>query len=308
MPPTPEKLRTRAHAAAQIRSFFAKRNVLEVMTPTMTEYGVTDPHLQSLVLAESQPHRNSYLRTSPEYFHKRLLVAGAGDLYELGPVFRAGEQGRHHRTEFTMLEWYRLGWSWRELAEEVIELIQSLTTSHTWKVEYRSWLSISQADLGLDASQADILSLHDALSAVISQAPDGLDQPELLDWWFATQVQPQFKPDTLTIVFDYPAAQAALARRCPDRPDWAERFEVFAGPLELANGYRELTDADEQQRRFEQDNRRRLSLGLSSMPIDTDFLAAMKRGLPECAGVAMGFERLLMATSNLETIDEISLF
>ena len=308
MPSTPEKLRTRARAAAQIRSFFAERNVLEVMTPSMTEYGVTDPHLQSLALTGSQPLRKSYLRTSPEYFHKRLLVAGAGDLYELGPVFRAGEHGRHHRTEFTMLEWYRLGWSWRELAEEVLELIQSLTASHTWKVEYRSWLSISRADLGLDASQADMQSLHDALSTVISQAPDGLDQPELLDWWFATRVQSQFKPDTLTIVFDYPAAQAALARRCPDRPDWAERFEIFAGPLELANGYRELTDADEQQRRFEQDNRRRLSLGLPPMPIDTDFLAAMKRGLPECAGVAMGFERLLMATCNLKTIDEISLF
>ena len=292
----------------QVRHFFAERNVLEVTTPTITEYGVTDPHLESLMLARSEHRGERYLRTSPEYFHKRLLSSGVGDLYELGPVFRAREHGRHHRVEFTMLEWYRLGWSWRRLADEVIELIQSLTTGRTWKIEYRSWLSISLAHLGLDASQANIDSLHEALSAVIRQAPDGLDQAELLDWWFATQVQSQFKADTLTVVFDYPAAQAALARRCPDQPDWAERFEVFAGPLELANGYRELTDAEEQQRRFEQDNQRRLNLGLPTMPVDADFLAAMRQGLPECAGVAMGFERLLMAANTLETIDEISLF
>lgn len=293
---------------SQIRRFFAKRSVLEVTTPCITAYGVTDPHLQSVTLSPSDYQRERYLRTSPEYFHKRLLSAGAGDLYELGPVFRAGERGRHHRAEFTMLEWYRLGWRWRMLADEVIELIQSLTRDRIWNVEYRSWLSISQTYLGLDASKADIDQLHDALSAVIDQAPDGLDQPELLDWWFATQVQPHFKADTLTVVFDYPASQAALARLCPYRPDWAERFEVFAGPLELANGYRELTDAEEQQRRFEQDNQRRLNLGLPTMPVDADFLAAMRQGLPECAGVAMGFERLLMATNTLETIDEISLF
>ncbi|MEM7053755.1 MAG: EF-P lysine aminoacylase EpmA [Pseudomonadota bacterium] len=301
-----DKLRIRAQTAEHIRRFFADRAVLEVMTPAITEHGVTDPHIESIALAgRANPHP-AYLRTSPEYFHKRLLANGSGDIYELGPVFRGGEHGRHHRAEFSMLEWYRLGFGWRELADEVIELIQCLSPK-PWQVEYRSWLSISQTDLGIDASQADLATLHAALGDRIQQAPLDHDHSELLDWWFATQIQPTFQAETLTVVFDYPAAQAALARLCPNRPGWAERFEIFAGPLELANGYGELTDAAELQKRFEGDNRRRLELGLPEMPLDPDFITAMESGLPDCAGVAMGFERLLMAINRRPTIDDVSL-
>ncbi|WP_376691546.1 EF-P lysine aminoacylase EpmA [Wenzhouxiangella sp. EGI_FJ10409] len=295
-------LRRRAELLASVREFFARRGVVEVQTPLLTAAGVTDLHVESV--ATDAPA--GWLRTSPEYFHKRLLASGLGDLYELGPVFRRGEAGRNHQPEFTLLEWYRVGWSWRRLAEEVVELIDHALASgpDPRPVRWASWNDCFVEFLGIDALAASTTELQ----RLADDAPAGLERDALLDWLFASRIQPRFEANALTVVYDYPASQAALARIAPGNPGVAERFEVFAGPLELANGYRELTDAREQRRRFERDNRLREDNGQAPMPIDTALLAALAEGLPECAGVALGFDRLLMAACGEETIERVVSF
>lgn len=293
---TVRSFRLRARLVRAIREFFASRGVAEVLTPVKTMYGVTDVHIESVALADE-----GYLRTSPEYAHKRLLAAGVGDLYELGPVFRAHEHGRRHRTEFTLLEWYRVGWTWSRLAEEVLELVESVTPDHRWRRRTVSWQALMVERLGTEPTTAGASELR----GLASDAPPGLDTSELFDWLFATRVQPSLPQDQLTVVHDYPACQAALARLRPDAPEWAERFEVFAGPLELANGYRELTDAAAQRERFEADNRRRGKLGRSAMPIDERLIDALEAGLPECSGVALGFDRLAMVAAGSDDIGDV---
>ena len=293
-----EAFRLRARLARGIREFFQRRGVSEALTPATTPSGVTDVHIESVALADG-----GYLRTSPEYAHKRLLAAGAGDLYELGPVFRAGEHGRRHRTEFTLLEWYRVGWSWARLAEEAVELVEALTPEHRWRRRIVPWREVMNEALDSDPTGASA----DELRRSASDAPAGLDKPELFDWLFATRVQPALPRDQLTVVHDYPACQAALARLRPDAPEWAERFELFAGTLELANGYRELTDAEAQRQRFESDNRRRRALGREPMPIDEGLIEALAAGLPECSGVALGFDRLAMVAAGTGDIGDVSM-
>lgn len=297
--PTPEALLARARMLASIRTFFARRNVMEVQTPLVTRSGVTDPHIDSLPLADG-----SYLRTSPEYAHKRLLAAGIGDLYELGPVFRAGEHGRRHRQQFTLLEWYRLGFDWRSLAEEVLDLIRFCQPGRPWTVH---WLAWRDSFAGLDGF--DPLADDDqALASLTPSLPEDCDRDMRLDYLLATEVQSRFPPGQLTVLYHYPASQAALARLDSEDPRLACRFEVFAGPLELANGYHELLDADEQQHRFERDNRYRQRLGKPPMPIDQQLLASLAHGLPDCAGVALGVDRLLMAMLDEDDIGEVCLF
>lgn len=295
-------LRRRAELLASIRRFFSQRGVAEVQTPLLTGSGVTDVHIESV--ATSTP--DGWLRTSPEYCHKRLLAAGFGDLYELGPVFRRGEAGRDHQPEFTLLEWYRVGWSWRQLAEEVVDLVrQSLDAeSGEWPVRWLSWNDCFQDALGIDALSATI----EKLDSLADDAPPGLGRDALLDWLFATRIQPGFGASSITVVFDYPASQAALSRIRADDPRLAERFEVFAGSRELANGYRELADANEQRARFERDNRIRRENGQAQMPIDESLLAALSSGLPECSGVALGFDRLLMTAVGATSIEEVVSF
>ena len=291
--------RRSAQCVDRIRQFFAQRGVLEVMTPLVTGAGVTDVHIESLRLADGR-----FLRTSPEYVHKRLLAAGVGDLYELGPVFRAGEHGRRHREEFLMLEWYRIGWEWSALAAEVLELVRELTSAQRWTERHIAWRALMLEHAGLDPQHATDQDLRTAAA----DAPENLDRPELLDWLFATRIQPGLPADQLTVVHDFPACQAALARLKPGEPQWAERFEIFAGNLELANGYRELTDPAEQRRRFEADNRRRNLLGRSPMAVDRPLLAALEAGLPECSGVALGVDRLMMISQSASDIADVRLF
>lgn len=291
-----ETLRARAGIIDRIRAWFGARGVLEVHTPAITAAGVTDLHIESMALADGR-----YLRTSPEYAHKRLLAAGAGDIYELGPVYRAGENGRFHRDEFLLLEWYRLGWQWRALADEVVELVARIASRQRWTVEFIEWRSLLARETGIEFEAATESDLRRAAPG----APDDLDRPELLDWLFATRLQPTLMEGCLTVVHDFPACQSALARLKPDHPQWAERFEVFAGPVELANGYRELTDPVEQRRRFHRDNLRRRELGRKTMPIDDALLGAMERGLPECSGVALGVDRLMMIALDVDDIAHI---
>lgn len=286
-------LRARAAIIDRIRGFFRARDVLEVHTPTITGAGITDLHIESMRLTDGR-----YLRTSPEYAHKRLLSAGVGDIYELGPVYRAGEHGRFHRDEFLLLEWYRAGWSWRALADEVIELIIRMASGNQWTVEFITWRALLASETGIEFEVATERELR----AAAPGAPDELDLPELLDWLFATRLQPALPKNCLSVVHDFPACQAALARLKPGQPRWAERFEVFAGSVELANGYRELTDPVEQRRRFDQDNSRRRAMGRNEMPIDHALIAALEHGLPECAGVALGVDRLMMIALNIDDI------
>lgn len=294
-----EVLHARALIIDGIRQFFAARGVLEVHTPTITEAGITDLHIESIALADGR-----FLRTSPEYAHKRLLSAGAGDIYELGPVFRAEESGRLHREEFMLLEWYRLGWRWRALAEEVLALIFKMTARTDWRIEFVTWGCFFKRETGINFEHAGETDLRDAAPG----APDELDLPELLDWVFASRLQPALPENQLTVVHDFPACQAALARLKPDQPQWAERFEVFAGPMELANGYRELTDPIEQRRRFDADNRRRRAMGRAPMPIDRALIQALERGLPPCSGVALGVDRLIMLACDIDNIAQVRPF
>jgi lysyl-tRNA synthetase class 2 len=288
------QLLLRAQLLTRIRAHFAARDALEVQTRVITRCGVTDVHLASLALEDGR-----YLRTSPEFAHKRLLASGLGDLYELGPVFRAGEHGRVHREEFTMLEWYRLGWSWRRLAEEVLELVQS-ALAQPRPVQWSSWRQLARQSLGFDP-----LTEHSARETVLADAPTGMDLPEQLDWLFSLQIQPQLPQTGAVVVYDFPACQAALARLKPGDPVVAERFEVFVDRIELANGYQELSDPAEQRERFDRDNLRRSRLGLPPMPVDEALLAALERGLPDCAGVALGFDRLLMLVAGADSLDAV---
>jgi len=299
---TAELIRQRAELLARIRSFFAERGVTEVSTPLLTESGVTDVHIDSV--ATHSPA--GWLRTSPEYCHKRLLAAGFGDLYELGPVFRRGESGRNHQPEFTLLEWYRVGWGWRRLAEEVVELIEHVlgVGPSALRVRWLSWSTAFSQALGVDALSID----RDELARLADDAPSGLERNALLDWLFATRIQSDFEPASITVIHHYPAGQAALARLDPEDSRLAERFEVFVGDLELANGYHELSDAAEQRGRFEADNAVRRNLGLQPMPLDESLLAALEQGLPDCSGVALGFDRLLMVASGSQTIDQVLTF
>lgn len=295
-------LRRRARIIQCIRSFFSERRVVEVTTPVITPRGVTDPNIESIGLEDHE----AFLRTSPEYWHKRLLADNFGDLYELGPVFRAGESGRRHQSEFTLLEWYRVAWSWQDLAAEVTELLQACLgeSSRHLSVQYRSW-----RDCFLDHLELDPLTASDeTLASAAGDAPTDCTRDMLLDYLFATRIQTDFDPGTITVVYHYPASQAALARLHPQDPELAQRFEVFIGTLELANGYQELTDADEQKARFERDNRIRRKLGRAQMPVDEALLEALHAGLPECAGVALGIDRLVMAALGSDDIARVTAF
>lgn len=295
-------LRRRAELLADIRDFFRQRGIVEVSTPLISRYGVSEPQIQSIALAED----GGFLRTSPEYHHKRLLAAGFGDLYELGPVMRAGERGRWHQPEFTLLEWYRVGWTWQDLAEETIALVQHCSgrSNQQWSTRLISW-----RELFIETAELDPLAISDAdLQERTPALPDDCDRAMRLDYLLSTEIQPLLAPDQLTVVHHYPAEQAALAELEPDDPRLARRFEVFLGALELSNGYQELRDAAEQARRFEADNRRRADLGLPSMPVDQDLLAALRNGLPACSGIALGVDRLLMALTGASSLSELIAF
>jgi len=304
-------LRQRAAMLAAVRAFFAQRSVLEVETPALSPAGVTDPAIASVVAAVHglgpAPH---YLQTSPELAMKRLLGAGSGDIYQLARVFRDDELGRWHQPEFTLLEWYRVGWDERQLMTEVAELVGAVLAAAGSTATVRS-VRVRYAD----ALHAALGAKPDAATPELTQrlAAHGVDVPRdlahdaVLDLAFATRVVASFDPAALTFVHDYPVSQAALARLKPGPPPVAARFEAFSGGIELANGFHELNDAHEQRRRFEAELARRRRDGLPTPPLDEDFLAALEAGLPDCAGVALGFDRLVaLATSKTDLRSSLS--
>jgi lysyl-tRNA synthetase class 2 len=240
---------------------------------------------------------------------KRLLAAGFTDIYEMGRVFRAGERGAWHNPEFTLLEWYRVGWSYLQLAEEVVDLVKHCVglRSSSWVVERISYRDLFLRSTGLDPSlseEADWANLAEERG--IKAGP--LDLQQWQDLMLTHVIQPAMATDSITVVSDYPASQAALARIRPGELAVAERFEVYLGQAELANGYQELGDAGEQLRRFEQDNHLRCLRGEDSVPIDYRLVGALQHGLPDCAGVALGVDRLLMRVLELDRIDSVLAF
>jgi lysyl-tRNA synthetase class 2 len=305
-------LRLRADLYRLLRQFFASRGVLEVETPMLSAAGNTDPNIQSFS-THFHGHvdagaRERWLRTSPEFPLKRLLAAGLGDCYELGRVFRDGEAGGRHNPEFTMLEWYRTGWDHIRLIGETVELVQQALTMVDRRAEVRetTYRQLFLDDLGIDP----FLATDEALSAPLGGFgidPDGLTRDDWMDLAITHVLQPRFPRDRITVVSDYPATQCALARIRADDPPVAERFEVYLGPYELANGYHELNDAIEQRARFERDNAVRLARGGYPMPIDTRLLDTLD-AMPDCAGVALGVERLLMCLAGTDAIADVLAF
>ncbi|HBR97857.1 MAG TPA: EF-P lysine aminoacylase GenX [Gammaproteobacteria bacterium] len=303
-------LRARARLLRDIRRYFAEAGVLEVETPVLSQAAVTDPAIHSMQLAEPVAGCR-FLHTSPEFPMKRLLCAGTGDIYQICRVFRGAELGRHHNPEFTLLEWYRLGYDMQRLMTDVEQLLRSVLPS-TMTLGPSRFLSYEQAIFeatGLSLARLDIAAIQDALNTAGVPCPPAM--PNAIDPWLdllmSSVVTPQFSDDRLTFIYHYPASQASLARLNPDNPSVAERFEVYIGPMELGNGFHELQDADEQRARFQSDLAKRQQLSLPAMPMDTHLLDALGSGLPDCAGVAVGLDRVLMAFyTKTEIADVIS--
>ena len=303
-----DNLKLRAELLAKLRSFFAARHVLEVDTPALSRAGATDRHIHSFrVDASGGTH---YLHTSPEFPMKRLLAAGYGDIYQLCKVFRTGEAGRHHNPEFTLLEWYRLGFGLRRLMEEVAELIHALLPESAAAPEYLTYREAFLEHAGLDPLTATPAACVAALKSAGHHPPtEGeLDLDGWLDLLAGERVYPALGQGCLTFIYDYPASQAALARLKPGVPAVAERFEAFLGGMELANGFHELADAREQRRRFEQDRSWRKAHGLVDVPLDARLITALEHGLPDCSGVALGFDRLVMIAAQAGSIEEVLAF
>ena len=310
-----EALRLRARLNATIREFFAARGVLEVETPVLSAAGNTEPNIASFGTGfsgrtDGRP-RTRWLRTSPEYPLKRLLAAGVGNCYELGRVFRDGEAGGRHNPEFTMLEWYRVGWDHVRLLDETVDLVRAGLAlvgryAQTQAVAYRD---LYRERLGLDPFLASEEALQQALGEV-QMDPQGLVRDDWLDLLMTHRLQPSFDAGTLLAVHDWPASQAALARLRDTGEGFAvaERFELYLGPVELANGYHELRDPAEQRARFERDLATRRARGAPLPPLDESLLAALDAGLPACAGVALGVDRLLMAMLGTGRIADVLAF
>ncbi|MGN6223099.1 EF-P lysine aminoacylase EpmA [Pseudoxanthomonas sp.] len=308
-----EAIRLRARLNATVRAYFAARGVLEVETPLMSQAGNTDPNIASFPLAfgghvDAGP-RQRWLRTSPEFPLKRLLAAGLGDCYELGRVFRDGEAGGRHNPEFTMLEWYRVGWDHQCLIDECADLLRECLAlvgreARLHRVAYRD---LYRDRLGIDPMYDDVEVLRNALGDIHIDH-EGLGRDDWLDLLMTHRLQPAFPDDQLLALYDYPASQCALARVRTTETPVAERFEIYLGPLELANGYHELADADEQARRFHGDVATRGARGEPAPAIDARLLAALAAGFPDCAGVALGVDRLLMAMLGTPRIADVLAF
>lgn len=300
-------LEMRARMLRAAREYFTATRTLEVETPALSRAAVTDPHLASIA-AQVSGH-TYYLHTSPEYAMKRLLAAGSGDLWQIARVYRDGESGRHHNPEFTLIEWYRRGLDHHQLMDDVERLLAAMLPPDRLceRGERLAYREAVQLYAGVDALDDPATLLIAALRSANIDVPVGLenDRDAVLDLLMSTVVGPQLGRARLTFIYDYPASQAALARI---RGPVASRFEAYLDGIELANGFHELGDASEQRRRFQQDLQTRQARGLPSPPLDENFLAALEHGLPDCAGVALGFDRVVMCAVGARHIDEVLAF
>jgi lysyl-tRNA synthetase class 2 len=306
----PAVLRARAGLYGVIRSYFSVRGVLEVETPVLSAAATVDPQIDSFATV-APAGRQRWLHTSPEFAMKRLLAAGSGPIYQIARVFRREEAGRFHNPEFSLLEWYRPGWDHLLLMQEVQDLLQAcgLPAGPAWeRLSYRqAFLRHAQ----LDPFEASPTELRQACAQRLNLDGGlaGEAAPVLcLDLLMSNCVGPQLGLEVPAFLYDFPAAQAALARVRPGNPPVAERFELFWKGIELANGFHELTDAGEQRRRFEQDRARRLDEGREAPPYDAHLIAALEAGLPPCAGVALGLDRVLQLLLDLPALADTLAF
>lgn len=297
-------LAARASLLAAARHWFAARAITEVQTPVLTRAGVTDPSIRSVSASlAASPGRRWYLHTSPEYCMKRLLAAGAPDIYQICPVFRDGERGPNHQPEFTMIEWYRHDFGLEDMLEDTFALLDTLLEPSLGRLEHEilTYRDVFFAKTGLDPIRTEIEVLRQAASE-IADSGGTYDRDTCIDLLMGMRVSPSLGNGKLTAVTRYPASQAALAELDPADHDVALRFEVFLEGRELANGFVELRDAREQRLRFESDRRKRQCRGEADMSADETLIAALAHGLPPVAGVALGFDRLVMAATGNEDI------
>lgn len=302
-----EALALRAALLERLRAFFAERGVLEVETPVLLAGATSDPHIESLRTDIAGVGRR-FLHTSPEFAMKRLLAAGVGDVYQICKVFRDGERGSRHNVEFTLLEWYRVGFDHHALMDEVAEFLHRMLGPTRAAAERLSFREAVERHAGIDPFNASVEECARCLAREGVAAPAGGDRDALIDLIVGEVVGPRLGWQGPTFVCDYPAHRAALARVRAGEPPVAERFEVYVEGVELANGFHELSDAGEQRRRFELDLRERARLGRTEVPLDEHLLAALAAGLPDCAGVALGFDRLVMIAAGARGIDEVIAF
>ena len=305
---SPTTLRLRAQLLGKIRAFFAAREVLEVDTPLLGPTPGSDP--QQHCLDVHVPGAGlRYLQPSPEFAMKRLLAAGSGSIYQVCKAFRAGEHGPRHRVEFTLLEWYRTGFDYRALMDEVQALVCGLLGRPA--AQAFSYGELFERHARIDAFSTGEAALWQRVAAagIEPSAPlRAAGRDAALDILLTRLIEPAIAPLGVVFIYDYPASQAALARLRPVQPPLAERFELYVDGIELANGWSELTDAAEQRHRFENDNRIRQATGLPQVPLDECLLAALAHGLPDCAGVALGFDRLLMLAAGAADIGAVQAF
>lgn len=312
-----DQLRQRAELNARIRQFFAQRGVLEVETPLLGQHGVTDPGLQPFTTVFKLPGqsegRSLYLQSSPEYAMKRLLAAGSGAIYQICKAFRNEESGRQHNPEFTLLEWYRTGFSLTDLMQEAEDLVGALAVGALplRPPERIRYVDAFSRHLGLDpliATPADFALVAEAWGLPEAAGLCGEDRAVWLDLLFSYFVQPHLDQERVTCVHHYPACLPSLARADPADGRLVERVEVFLSGMELGNGFHELTDAGEQERRFDRDLQQRQRQNLPLPAKDERLLQALRAGLPDCSGMALGLDRLLMALTGRLSLDEVLAF
>lgn len=300
-----EILTRRGELNAVVRARFARQGVLEVDTPTLARSSCLDPQVPSYGVPCGDEIR--WLQTSPENHMKRLLAAGSGPIYRMGPVFRAGEVGRWHGPEFLMLEWYRPGWSDAELMQDLVELVQELGGPHD--VQHCRYADLVADACGLDVFESDTREFQSWCTNKGLQDAKLLARDALLDFIVGAEVGPHLGQSGLQFVTHFPASQAALAQLDSADPRVARRFELYWQGVELANGFYELNDAAEQGTRFDQEVAARQARDLPQIPKDEFLLDALRQGLPECAGVAVGMDRLyalLLSQPQLATVQSFS--
>ena len=299
-----EVIRERARVYNQIRTFFNNRGCLEVDTPLLMPAASTEANIDSMAVAHAA--RPLYLQTSPEFAMKRLLAAGSESIFQICHAFRQGESGRLHNPEFSLLEWYRVGYDYRQLMAEIELLITTLSLRRC-SFSYISYRDLFAQSLDLDIREVTLKGLRRYCRQLVPGTDSGgLEFDQCLDLLLSMVIAPSMQG--YQFVYDYPESQAALARINPHDSAVAERFELFFDGIELANGFSELTDAAQQRSRFELDNEIRRNRGLPQYAIDERLLAALESGLEDCAGVAVGLDRLLMVILGLDSIDEVLTF
>lgn len=306
------QLKQRAQLLKQIRHFFELRDVLEVDTPAMSHATVTDIHLQTFQTQFVGPGyadgRQLYLMTSPEFHMKRLLAAGSGSIYQINKAFRNEENGRYHNPEFTMLEWYRVGFTHHNLMDEMDQLLQLiLQCGSAQKMSYQQAFLQVLGVCPLEGSMNELKAAASRLGLSDIAEPEE-DRDTLLQLLFSVGVEAEIGQQVPVFVYDFPASQAALAKINPQDHRVADRFEVYFKGIELANGFHELDNPQEQLARFEADNQKRKTMGLAEQPIDYHLIAALEAGLPECSGVALGIDRLIMLALGQDHIDNVTAF